>query len=220
MELPSGRVWGVEVLLRWRSPQGELIPAREVVQIAEHRRLVLAMDRVVMRKACTFLAGLPASSGLRVGVNISVRHLATGELAGAVAECLADSAIPANALWLELKEGEYLARDEARRALAEVRALSVHIAIDDFGSGFFSLSRLRDLPVDRLKIDSDFTRDIDADRRGQALVAAVVDLGHAFGLDVLAEGVEGQGQLQTLSGLGCDLGQGVLDARSRRGPAA
>ena len=207
IDLGTGNTWGVEALLRWM-PHGELIAAQDVVHLAQRTRQMLALDRVVLDTATRSIAGLAVADGLRVGVNISWAHLESKDVLRTITTSLEKSHLPPGALWLELTEGEYLARDDAPAILAAIRNMGVAAAIDDFGVGFSSLARLRDLPVNLLKIDKSFIHDIDRDVRNQALVAAVVDVAHAFDLDVVAEGVERQAQLTMIRRLGCDIGQG------------
>ncbi len=209
VDLVSGALWGAEALLRW-GPNGALLPAYDVVQLAEQSRLVLDLDRVVTRSACVTLARFAKEADLRLGVNVSMRHLPSGDLPGLVAEALDASGLPPDRLWVELTESVDLASDEAARILKSLRGMGVRVAIDDFGTGFSSLSRLRDLPVDMIKIDRSFTCDVETDARNRALIAAVVDLAHALGLEVFAEGVEREAQRGVLLDLGCDYGQGFL----------
>ena len=218
IDLGTGNTWGVEALLRWM-PHGELIAAQDVVHLAQRTRQMLALDRVVLDTATRSIAGLAVADGLRVGVNISWAHLESKDVLRTITTSLEKSHLPPGALWLELTEGEYLARDDAPAILAAIRNMGVAAAIDHFGVGFSSFARLRDLPVNLLKIDKSFIHDIDRDVRNQALVAAVVDVAHAFDLDVVAEGVERQAQLTMIRRLGCDIGQATTAARRSPRPS-
>ncbi len=211
VDLDTGNVWGAEALLRWSTPSGEPVPAREVIHLAEQSRLGVALDRAVLATACHALAELANSRGLRIGVNISGRNLFTEDLPALVVESLDEAAVSPSALWVEVTEGEHLTLGaDASEVLAKLRRLGARVAIDDFGTGFSSLARLRDLPVDIIKIDKSFIAEIDTDPRSEALVGAVITLAHSLGLEVIAEGVERGRQLEILRTLGCDLGQGFL----------
>lgn len=211
VDLRSGAVWGSEALLRWSTPEGERVPAQEVVQLAKKGRLGVALDRAVLACACRDMSGLAKSERLLVGVNVSGKNFFTPDLPDIAIRSLSEAGLPPSSLWLEVAEGEHLLLDQkAVEVLVELRRLGVRIAIDDFGTGFSSLSRLRDLPIDLLKIDMSFIAEIAADQRSQALVGAVITLAHSLGLQAVAEGVEDATQLAILRELGCDLGQGFF----------
>lgn len=211
VDLHSGAVWGSEALLRWSAAQGEPVPAQEVVQIAGKGRLGVALDRAVLACACRDMASLAKNDGLLVGVNVSGRNVFTEDLPAMISRSLEDVGVSPSTLWIEVTEGEHLLFDpKAVEVMGRLRRLGVRIAIDDFGTGFSSLSRLRDLPLDILKIDKSFIAQIDADQRSQALVGAVITLAHSLGLQAVAEGVERGTQLEILRELGCDYGQGFF----------
>lgn len=203
----TGHVWGVEALVRWTGPNGPM-SAQRVVGLAEQSKLILELDELVMMRACRQIAEIRPDGPLRVGVNVSARHLSTGDLPGLVKRSLALSGLAPDRLWLELTESERLTEGDGLAILREIAATGVVIAIDDFGTGFSSLSRLRDLPVSLLKIDKSFVAHTGDDDRGPALLAAMVGVGHALGLTVLAEGIETPEQATTLQLLGSELGQG------------
>jgi diguanylate cyclase (GGDEF)-like protein/PAS domain S-box-containing protein len=214
LDLRDDTLWGAEALVRWTSPQHGPVDALRVITLAERTSLVLELDACVLRRACRDLARFPEELVPRVGVNISARHLTFGDLPQLVRTALAASRLAPHRLWLELTESEQLTHDEVLPVLAELERLGVTLALDDFGTGFSSLSRLRDLPVRVLKVDRAFSTSIASDYRSEALVAAVVGLGHALGQDVVVEGVETAEQLAALHRLGCDLGQGYHWARA------
>ena len=208
LDLRTGAVWGAEALVRWAPPQHGDVDAPRLIALAERTSLILDLDAVVLHRACRDLAQLPEQQVPRVGVNVSARHLVVGDLPGLVRRALADSRLAPHRLWLELTEGEQLAHAAVAPVLEEVQQLGVRLAIDDFGTGFSSLARLRDLPVRMLKVDQALVAPVAGDYRSEALIAAVVGLGHALGQDVVVEGVETPEQLAVLRRLGCDLGQG------------
>jgi diguanylate cyclase (GGDEF)-like protein/PAS domain S-box-containing protein len=210
IELASDRTWGVETLLRWRSPHGELLAARDVLALAEQSQLLPALDRAVLGITCRNLGDLAISRGLRIGVNASGRYLSTTGLPQGIAHFLHEFGLPATSLWLDLADGQHLDPDNAKKILPPLQALGITVAIDDFGAGLSSLARLRELPADVLKIDPSFTRDIDTDHSSQTVVGAIIALAHSLGLIVLAGDVERDAQLATLQSLGCDLARGYF----------
>lgn len=213
LDLRSDQVWGVEALVRWAPPEHGSVDTEQLIALAERTSLILELDALVLHSACRDLTRLPERLVPRVGVNISARHLTFGDLPKLVRSALATSRLAPHRLWVELTESEQLTHAEVLPVLEEVQRLGVTLAIDDFGTGFSSLSRLRDLPVRVLKVDRSFSASITGDYRAEALVAAVVGLGHALGQDVVVEGVETAEQLAVLRRLGCDLGQGYHWAR-------
>ncbi len=216
--LQNTRVVGMEALIRWRHPKRGLIAPYDFIPLAEETGLIVAMGNWVLQQACLTMAewrrSLPAAKRAHISVNLSARQLAEPEIVATVAAALERSGLPAEALMLEVTETALI--DDMASAvtlLAELRQLGIRLAIDDFGTGYSSLGYLKNLPIDVLKIDRTFITDVEKDRADKAIVDAVVRLGHAFDLTVLAEGVENQRQRETLQGLNCDLYQGYLLSR-------
>ena len=151
---------------------------------------------------------------LRISVNLSVGQFVNGErLYSAIAEAVKRNGIAADALELELTESHLMQSiEEKARLLDRLGTLGVGIAIDDFGTGYSSLSYLKRLPVDAIKIDSSFVRDIGVDPNDEAIITAIVAMAHSLRLSVVAEGVETEGQLRVLKALGCDEYQGFLES--------
>ncbi|WP_100497777.1 EAL domain-containing protein [Geodermatophilus chilensis] len=211
----EGRVLGLEALVRWRHQELGDVPPEEFVRVAEDEGLIVPLERWVFGAATAALAPLLAQGhDLKLGVNVSVRHLQAGCLSADVARALAASGVPASRLMLEITESVLVdAEDRVDRELAALREAGCVISIDDFGKGHSTLARLSRLPVDVLKLDRDFLAHIEDDPRTAAVVASVVELGRTLGMDVVAEGVETPGQLAALRRLGCRFLQGYLLGR-------
>ena len=214
-DLQSGRVSGVEALLRWRHPtRGTLQPA-DFIPLAESTGLIVAIGGWVLEEACRQASRWHAR-GHRIGVsvNVAARQLESDELLGHVRGALADSALGPGALTLEVTESTLMRDPEA--AIARLRALKrlgVRIAIDDFGSGYSSLAYLREFPADALKIDRSFVSEIAASDHSATLIRTLVQLGRSLEIETLAEGIEDHAQLVRLQREQCDQGQGFLFSR-------
>ena len=200
----------VEALVRWRHPTRGLVPPEEFIQLAEQTRLIRPITRWVMDAALRQCrAWREAGFDIPVAINLSIHDLQDPALPDQVNLLLATHAVPPEQLRLEITESALLVEPRrAREVLARLRATGVRISIDDFGTGYSSLAYLKDLPVDELKIDRSFVRDMAADPSARAIVRAVIDMADDLGLRVIAEGVEDRATLQVLASLGCDLAQG------------
>jgi diguanylate cyclase (GGDEF)-like protein/PAS domain S-box-containing protein len=221
IDLGTASFVGAEALLRWKSPTRGLVPPDRFIPIAEATDLMLPLGAFVLREACAQLgrwrrAGVVDESFV-AWVNVSAKQLGRGELANVVAEALKAAALPPTALGLEVTEsavvGAGAAGDLARAELEGLHEQGVRIAIDDFGTGFSSLGQLRHIPIDKIKVDRSFVQGAERDPKDAAITASLINLAHALGLVAIAEGVESEGQLESLRELGCDLGQGYLFAR-------
>ncbi|WP_229260013.1 sensor domain-containing protein [Duganella aquatilis] len=219
MDVRSGAVTGMEALLRWQHPTlGAVAPAR-FIGVAEETGMIVAIGRWVLRMACTQAvawqqAGLPP---LRVAVNLSARQFRDQALPAEVHAALHDSGLDAQYLELELTESLMMENaDEAAAAIAKLKQLGIALSIDDFGTGYSSLAYLKQFPVDYLKIDQSFTRDMLAEPKVAAIVRSVIALGHSLGFKVIAEGVETAAQLDYLRSSGCDEMQGFHFSRPLR----
>jgi EAL domain-containing protein (putative c-di-GMP-specific phosphodiesterase class I) len=206
----------VEALVRWQHPERGLLPPSEFIALAEQHQLIAPLTRWVLAEAAAQAAawdraGLP----LVVSVNVSAEHFATGTLVADVTDALAGAGLPPDRLVVELTETT-LAEDPERAAadLATLRVSGVEVSIDDFGSGFSSLSQLVALPAGVLKIDRSLVEGTDGPTsQPAAAIAAVVGLAKAFGMRTVAEGVENDRQLAVAVELGCTFAQGFLIAR-------
>lgn len=209
-------VVGVEALLRWDHPELGSIPTERFIQLAEETDLIVPLGQWVLDHACIAMRswlddGLPP---MRVSVNISARQFRAGNLVETVAASLAAARLNPRFLDVELTEGTLLTDlEETRRALERLRDLGVTVSIDDFGTGFSSLGYLTKLPIDTLKIDRSFIADGLTNREGIAVSSAIIGLARTLRLDVVAEGVESEEQLQFLAELGCHRIQGFLISR-------
>ncbi len=219
VDLGTGRITGVEALLRWEHPQRGLVPPGEFIPAAEESGLIVSIGEWVLREACSQLASWQRTKdlapGLQVAVNVSARQLSRPELPRTVADALAYAELDPSCLCLEITESAVI--QDAETALANLEAikrLGVSLALDDFGIGFSSLSQIRDLPpVDVIKVDRSFTAGLGQNDSDSAVVTAVLGLSRALGLKSIAEGVETDDQLGHLRDLGCDIGQGFYFAR-------
>jgi diguanylate cyclase (GGDEF)-like protein/PAS domain S-box-containing protein len=211
---PAGhRAIGVEALMRWTHPTYGLVSPVEFIPIAEQSGQIVVLGRRALELACTqaaaWRATYPQLSELHVAVNLSARQLADPTLVDTVAAVLAETGLPADALWLELTESMLMEDVEgAVAALAALRGLGVHLSIDDFGTGYSSLAYLTRFKVDALKIDRSFVENMGRDAEDEVVVTSVIALAHTLRLDVVAEGVETPAQLAMLTEFGCDAAQG------------
>jgi diguanylate cyclase (GGDEF)-like protein/PAS domain S-box-containing protein len=226
VDLENGDVVGVEALVRWNSPRRGLVPPDRFIPVAEATGLILPLGEFVLREACLQTARWRRERALPerfvTWVNLSARQLSGEGIAAVVKSALSDAELPAHYLGLEVTETALVAeRSTSERSQAELQALhdeGVRIAIDDFGTGFSSLGQLRHFPVDMIKVDRSFIQGVEDEAKDAAITANLVTLAHALGLVAIAEGIESDGQLASLRGLGCDLAQGFLFARPQ--PAA
>lgn len=216
IDLKSGRVIGVEALLRWQHPELGFISPAKFIPIAEQSGLIAQIGTWVLQEACRQNKiwqenGLPPFT---VAINISVRQFSLSNIASEVKQALASTGLLAKHLEVEITES-LLAQDmEATLAmLQELSTIGVQIAVDDFGTGYSSLAYLKRFPLDKLKLDQSFVHDLEENPDDRAIASGVVNLGQSLGLGVIAEGVETEGQLAILQQLGCDEIQGYLFSR-------
>ena len=210
------RVLGLEALVRWDHPLLGTVPPDEFIHLAEEDGLIVSLQRWVFEVATRQAAVLLADGwDVQMGVNVSVRHLLAGCLVPDVAAALAAAQLPPGKLILELTESVLLdaAEDRLIADLETLRGMGVVLSLDDFGRGWSSLAYLARLPVQILKMDHEFVAGIETDPRGRALVASVVELGRTLGMDVVAEGVETEGQVAELRAMDCRYLQGYLFGR-------
>ncbi len=222
IDIATGRVTGAEALVRWLDPVEGLISPARFIPVAESSGVIGPLGEWVMREACAQgqrwrNLGLPE---ITLAVNVSPHQFLLTDIVGSTAAALADAGFPAAQLELEITESALAKQpEEAMLVLRRLRQLGLRLAIDDFGTGYSSLAHLKRFPIDVLKIDQSFIRDIPHSADDMAISAAVIAMGHSMGLTVLAEGVETAAQLDFLRQRGCDHFQGYLCSRPLPVPA-
>jgi EAL domain-containing protein (putative c-di-GMP-specific phosphodiesterase class I) len=213
IDLRTRRVVGAEALVRWETPDRGLVSPAEFLPRAEKTGLILPINEWVLREACREAAswqrrGLPP---LRISVNLSSIQFQKQSVPLLVARVLADTGLDPRRLDLELTESMLLEQTDAVvRDLQQLRELGIGISIDDFGTRYSSLTYVKHFPIDRLKIDQSFVRDLGSNPHDAAIVRAIVSLGHSLELEVIAEGVESAEQVELLQAEGCDEVQGYF----------
>jgi diguanylate cyclase (GGDEF)-like protein len=216
VDLRSGRISGMEALVRWKHPERGMVPPNEFIPIAEDSGLIVPLGEWVLEAACRqarlwHTQGFP---GLRVAVNLSVVQLRESDLAQRFAAILARTGLDPRFLELEITEALVARNDQnTREQLARLRDMGVQLAIDDFGTGYSSLAYLTRLPIDCLKIDRSFVNDLQAGSNTEAVVRAILAIARSLHLRVVAEGVETEAQRELLVGLGAQEMQGFLFSR-------
>ncbi len=213
VNLKTGHLVGVEALVRWRHPLHGLIAPSEFIPVAEECRVIGALGRQVLRTACRQLADWNRfqRGPLTMTVNVSPRQLDDPAFIGELHDALAETGVDPATLCLELTESVLVDRDtDAAAVLERVRALGVYVAIDDFGTEYSSLARLRSLPVEVLKIDRSFIDGLPSESGDTAIVSSILSLAFAMGKHVIAEGVERPEQAIALRSMGCTVAQGYL----------
>jgi diguanylate cyclase (GGDEF)-like protein/PAS domain S-box-containing protein len=210
VDVDSSRLAGFEALVRWERPGVGLVSPADFLPVAEERGLIVPMGRWITEHACQRLATWNgAGLDTTMGINLSPRQLNSGHLVREVRAILDDTGVDPTSLYFEITENALVDDAEtAIRRLSELRDLGVRLAIDDFGTGYSSLSYLRRLPVQVVKIDRSFILSLGVDREGSTIVASVINLAHALGMEIVAEGVESIEHVAALVTLGCDKMQG------------
>jgi diguanylate cyclase (GGDEF)-like protein/PAS domain S-box-containing protein len=216
VDLRSGRILGVEALIRWRHPEHGMVSPLRFIGLAEESGLIVAIGEWVLQSACRQAMAWRAEglAPLTVSVNVSPRQFEEKRLVERVAQALRDSALPAADLELEVTEG-LIMRDLAQSVgkMRELKAMGVSLSIDDFGTGYSSLSALKSFPISSLKIDKSFISELADNPDDQAIALAIIALGHRLNLRVIAEGVETEQQRSFLRANDCDEMQGYLFSR-------
>jgi diguanylate cyclase (GGDEF)-like protein len=213
IDISAGEIVGAEALLRWQDPDRGLIAPAEIIPVAEETGLIIPIGDWVVRRACETAVGWGRRNGrdLRVGVNVSSRQLAQKGFAEVVARVLEETGLEPSRLDLEITESCILETQGLTMAtLKALRRLGVRISIDDFGTGYSSLVALKNLPIDELKIDREFVRNITTDEADATIATALVTMARGCRLTAIAEGVETEEQMQFLYSHGCSHMQGYL----------
>ena len=212
----TGQIIGVEALLRWNHPsQGAISPSR-FISLAEEAGMILPIGDWVLRTACRELQQLNAGlvKPLKLAVNVSPRQLQDDHWLERIASALEESGLPPQLLEMEITEGMLVTRpDESSRKLQALQRMGARVVVDDFGTGYSSLSYLTRFPIDKLKIDRSFVRDLLVDAKDAAVIDAIIAMAHSLGIRVIAEGVEAQQQWDYLRERGCEELQGFFFSR-------
>ncbi len=219
VDLTDQRVLGVEALARWEHPELGNVPPQDFIPIAEETGLIIPLGAWILGAACKqareWKLSRPFEAPIYVSVNVSARQFRhRGTVVEQVRTALNESGADASMLVLEITESVLMQdRQGVSDELSELKDLGVRVAIDDFGTGYSALSYLREFPIDMVKMDQSFVSDLSRGAGDAALVRSVVELGEALDMQIVAEGIERQDQLDSLSGLQCDVGQGYFFAR-------
>ncbi len=222
LDVKTNSIHSVEALLRWHHPEKGQIPNDKFIAIAESNGFIEDISDIVVQKSLQQLRQWRNEgwTDLRLSINISAMQLRRKELALSILAALKKAQIPTHVIELEITETSIIeSTDDACKILNDLRDAGVRIAMDDFGVGHTSMALLADLPLDGVKIDQSFVKDIVTNKRNKTLVEFVIGLAHSLDLKVVAEGVESQGELELLSQLGCDEIQGYLISRAIDGEA-
>ena len=215
VEIDTGRLIGVEALVRWNHPELGLIAPARFIPLAEDSGYINQLGKWVLDEACRQMMRWQAQ-GLHVpkmAVNLSVKQFERGSMAGVVADILRETGLAPERLQLEVTESVIMNTGDALGYINDLHAIGVGLAIDDFGTGYSSLAYLKQLPVQTLKIDRSFIKDISSDANDEAIAIAIIQLGKSMQLSVIAEGVETQEQAAFLLRHGCRLAQGYFYSR-------
>jgi len=220
VRLDSGDVSGFEALIRWEHPERGLVSPMEFIPLAEETGLIVPLGAWALAEACRQLQEWHSANTngrrLTMSVNLSPRQLAEPSLPNDVARILHESGVPPECIWLEITESTLMRDAEsAMSALGALRALGLHLAVDDFGSGYSSLAYLERLPVEVLKVDRSFVQGVGQRTDSTAIATAIVSLARALRLRSVAEGIETVEQLHALRNVGCEMGQGYLFGAAR-----
>lgn len=210
VELASGKVVGVEALIRWQHSSKGLISPAEFIPLAEETGMIVAIGEWALRTACTLARRWSQTEvgPLRMSVNLSSRQFVSPDFAESVERVVRETGMPPELLDLEITESMTMDVSRSIETLRQLKTLGVSISIDDFGTGYSSLSYLKSFPVDRLKIDQSFVRQMHSETKDRSIVATIISLAHNLNLQVVAEGVETASQSEFLAQQGCDEMQG------------
>jgi diguanylate cyclase (GGDEF)-like protein len=221
IELDTRHVTAVEALVRWKTIDGVFVPPAQFIPVAEEAGLIVAVGEFVLRRVVADMVKWRAAGAtlVPVAVNVSAEQLHSGDLCGMIGALTRVNAIEPKLLQIEFSEGALSKRVDGHNdcddSVTNLRAMGIHVAIDDFGTGYSSFSYLKRWPVDSLKIDRSFVRDLVTDTSDYAIVGAILAMGQHLRIKVVAEGVEGWAQLETLRRLGCRHAQGFLFAEPK-----
>jgi EAL domain-containing protein (putative c-di-GMP-specific phosphodiesterase class I) len=215
-DLRKGCTVGLEALIRWPQPEGGFIAPNDFIGVAEDTGLIVPLGRWVLQQAARVQQQLQRAGhrDLTIAINVSQAQFLKTDLVRDFDEVVREFDLPRGALHIEMTESILMTRpDQARQVLQQLQERGICISLDDFGTGFSSMAYLRQLPIDAMKIDRSFVRNVHLDERNAAICRALLVLGHSFGLTVVAEGVEEQEEYDWLKAHQCDQAQGYCIAR-------
>jgi diguanylate cyclase (GGDEF)-like protein/PAS domain S-box-containing protein len=216
VDLTTGVVVGAEALIRWQHPELGIVPPPQFISVAEETGFIVPLGHWVVRTACEAMRELSARGygGLRIAVNLSARQFRDPQLIGMISQVMEETGVEPSRLEVEITETLLMHDVEsAIQTLQQLRDLGISVAIDDFGIGYSSFNYLKTLPIDVLKVDREFIKDIPQHRDDMEITAAIISMAHRLNLKVVAEGIETDVQQQFLQEHECDIGQGYLFSR-------
>jgi EAL domain-containing protein (putative c-di-GMP-specific phosphodiesterase class I) len=216
IDVRTGSVGGVEALVRWQHPRKGLVPPGQFIPVAEETGLIVPLGRWVLNDACRRIQGLAAfgCDPVGVAVNLSPRQFREASIVDEVRSALEDTGLPPQLLEVEITEESAMEdTNHGLCVLQGLKELGIRIGIDDFGVGYSSLGYMKRFPIDTVKIDRSFIRNVDSDRKDAAIVSGIIVLARSLGACVVAEGVETEGHYQLLRAKGCDEIQGFYFSR-------
>jgi diguanylate cyclase (GGDEF)-like protein/PAS domain S-box-containing protein len=211
IDIATSAMTGMEALVRWVHPELGIIPPNRFIPIAEETGMILALGEWILKQACK-QNKIWHDQGytLKVSVNLSARQIYQKDLVEMIKDILRETNLSPDWLELEITESIFVKMEEATAVLQQIRDIGIQISIDDFGTGYSSFSYIKSLPVDTIKIDASFIRDIHHNQESQAIVKAIVTIAQSLNMNVIAEGIELHDQVAALKENGCDHGQGYL----------
>jgi EAL domain-containing protein (putative c-di-GMP-specific phosphodiesterase class I) len=216
IDLATQHLLGAEALIRWRDPQHGLISPCDFIPLAEQNGMILPIGELVLHQVCKDFCEWQSAklNAKRLSINVAGPQFYRGDIVATIKHCMTEYQIPQDVLEIEITETFMMENpQEIKDILLAIQALGVTIAIDDFGTGYSSLAYLRELPIDTLKIDRAFIRDVPSNTKDIAIIRAILALGTSMGFNVVAEGIETQQQCEFLQAEGCSEGQGYYFAK-------
>lgn len=213
LTLPDRQLVGFEALIRWQHPERGMVAPNSFISVAERTQVVRTLDMLMLRYVCEILPDLQKTAGadIYVTVNLSGAYFDDNSIVDDIRRVLAETGAAPQHIVVEVTESALMNEPAvAEKVLAEIKALGLRIALDDFGTGYSSLGYLHRFPIDILKIDRTFVRDIDTNRKSLDVVRAIVSLARTFSLKIVGEGIEDGNQIGALAAIGCDYGQGYF----------
>ncbi|KNB73119.1 bifunctional diguanylate cyclase/phosphodiesterase [Brevibacillus reuszeri] len=214
MDIKTGTLTGMEALVRWMHPELGIIPPNRFIPIAEESGMIIPLGEWILKEACKQNKRWHDQGyELKVSVNLSVRQIYQKDLLDMIKATLEETQLEPKWLELEITESIFVKMDEATIVLQQIRDIGIQISIDDFGTGYSSFSYIKSLPVDTIKIDASFIRDVHHNQESQAIVKAIVTIAESLNMKVVAEGIELNDQVAALQENGCGQGQGYLFSR-------